>query len=144
MTSDVECVAYPDCPAGGTVELYRIVGGGHTWPGAIPVDGTRLGPTSATIDATGLVLAFLRRPSPGGVSATGSTGGELVVGIPGKELRRPAVVAVVLGRQEAPQPVVQPRRTDLVTRRGAGHLAGHLRFHLSIIGIAIDFVENDL
>ena len=54
----VERLAYPDCPAGGTVERYRVVDGGHTWPGAIPVNLARLGPTSATIDATGLMLVF--------------------------------------------------------------------------------------
>ena len=57
IAPDVERLAYP-CPAGGTVELYRVVDGGHTWPGAIPVNLARLGPTSATIDATGLMLAF--------------------------------------------------------------------------------------
>ncbi len=36
VADDVEHVTYPDCPPSGTVELYRVVGGGHTWPGAIP------------------------------------------------------------------------------------------------------------
>ena len=34
----IEHVVYPDCPAGGTVELYRVVDGGHTWPGAFPIN----------------------------------------------------------------------------------------------------------
>ncbi len=55
---DVQHVTYPHCPAHGTVELYRVVGGGHTWPGAIPVNFFRLGPTTGSIDATALMLRF--------------------------------------------------------------------------------------
>jgi len=55
---DVEHVVYQDCPAHGTVELYRVVGGGHTWPGAIAVNAARLGPTTSSIDATALMLEF--------------------------------------------------------------------------------------
>jgi polyhydroxybutyrate depolymerase len=33
LAEDVTVVEY-DCPAGAEVELYRIEGGGHTWPGA--------------------------------------------------------------------------------------------------------------
>jgi polyhydroxybutyrate depolymerase len=54
----IEHVVYPDCPTGGTVELYRVVDGGHTWPGAFPINFTRLGPTTSAIDATALMLAF--------------------------------------------------------------------------------------
>jgi polyhydroxybutyrate depolymerase len=56
VAGDVEHVTYPDCPPSGTVELYRVVGGGHTWPGAIPI--ARLGPTTSSIDASALMLAF--------------------------------------------------------------------------------------
>jgi polyhydroxybutyrate depolymerase len=56
VADDVEHVTYPDCPSSGMVELYRVVGGGHTWPGAIPIP--RLGPTSSSIDASALMLAF--------------------------------------------------------------------------------------
>ena len=31
--ADVTLIAYP-CPAHATVELYRVTGGGHTWPGS--------------------------------------------------------------------------------------------------------------
>ncbi len=55
---DVEHVVYPDCPASGAVALYRILGGGHTWPGSIAVNVDRLGPTTTSIDATALMLAF--------------------------------------------------------------------------------------
>jgi hypothetical protein len=50
------------------------------------------------------------------------------------------VLALVAGVQEASQPVVQSRRTGLVTGRGTGHLL----LHLSIIGIAGNFFETDV
>jgi polyhydroxybutyrate depolymerase len=46
--TDVRHRAYHGCTDGVTVQLYTIDGGGHTWPGATPVD--RLGPTTDTID----------------------------------------------------------------------------------------------
>lgn len=52
---DVTWHRYPDCDEGVSVELYTIIGGGHTWPGADII----LGPpeqTTATIDATELAL----------------------------------------------------------------------------------------
>jgi polyhydroxybutyrate depolymerase len=55
---DVEHVVYPGCPPSGAVELYRVLGGGHTWPGGIAVNADRLGPTTTSIDATALMLAF--------------------------------------------------------------------------------------
>jgi polyhydroxybutyrate depolymerase len=63
---DVELVSYTNCTAHGAVELYRVVGGGHTWPGAVAVNPERLGWTTSAIDATGLMLEFFaahpRRP----------------------------------------------------------------------------------
>ena len=67
------------------------------------------------------------------------TGGELV-GVVGQQLGGPAVLALVVGVQEAPQAVVEARRTDLVARLGPGHLL----FHRSIIGTAGDFFEADM
>jgi polyhydroxybutyrate depolymerase len=58
VADDVQHVTWPGCPANGTVALYRILGGGHTWPGAIPVSPDRLGATTPSIDATTLVLDF--------------------------------------------------------------------------------------
>jgi polyhydroxybutyrate depolymerase len=58
VASGVEHLVYPHCPAEGTVELYRVIGGGHTWPGAFPVNVARLGPTTSAIDATALMLEF--------------------------------------------------------------------------------------
>ncbi|GAA4569693.1 alpha/beta hydrolase family esterase [Planotetraspora kaengkrachanensis] len=49
------------CAGGSTVEAYVVEGGGHTWPGGIPL--ARLGKT-ARLDATGLILqAFTRYPA---------------------------------------------------------------------------------
>ena len=56
VAPDVDHVVSPGCPPSGAVELYRVVGGGHTWPGAVPVG--RLGPTTSSIDATALMLDF--------------------------------------------------------------------------------------
>jgi len=50
------------------------------------------------------------------------------------------VLALVLGVEEAPQAVVQTRRTDLVARLGTGQVL----FHLSIIGSAGNFFEADM
>ena len=46
----------------------------------------------------------------------------------------------VLGVEEAPQAVVQTRRTDFVARLGTGQVL----FHLSIIGSAGNFFEADM
>ncbi len=58
VADDVQRFVWPDCRATRAVELYRVVGGGHTWPGAPPVRADRLGPTTASIDATKLMLDF--------------------------------------------------------------------------------------
>ncbi len=58
VADDVQRFVWPDCPRDGAVQLYRIVGGGHTWPGGIPVGADRLGATTASIDATDLILDF--------------------------------------------------------------------------------------
>jgi len=58
VASDVEHVVYPDCPPSGAVELYRVIGGGHTWPGSFSFNPARLGPTTTSIDASALMLDF--------------------------------------------------------------------------------------
>jgi polyhydroxybutyrate depolymerase len=66
VADDVQRITYPNCPPNGTVELYRVIGGGHTWPGAIPVRADRLGATTESIDASALMLDFFAghpRPS---------------------------------------------------------------------------------
>jgi hypothetical protein len=67
-------------------------------------------------------------------------GGFVAVDLGRHQLRRPAVVAGVARCEEAAEAVVEARRTDLV----AGRSSGHLVFHLSIIGIASNFVETDV
>jgi polyhydroxybutyrate depolymerase len=54
---DVRLRSYVGCAGGVRVELYTVDGGGHTWPGAVPVD--RLGATTDTIDATKIVVDSL-------------------------------------------------------------------------------------
>ena len=54
---DVILRRYPACSAGVEVELYTVLGGGHTWPGAVHT----VGPpefTTQTISATDLALDF--------------------------------------------------------------------------------------
>jgi polyhydroxybutyrate depolymerase len=46
--------------AGSEVVLYTIRGGGHTWPGRIPL-GTYLGPSVTRISANELLWAFFQR-----------------------------------------------------------------------------------
>ncbi|MEU6727546.1 hypothetical protein ABZ917_27910 [Nonomuraea wenchangensis] len=53
---------WTSCPAGATVRLYTLDGGGHTWPGSVEVP--RLGATARNLDATALILdAFDRTPA---------------------------------------------------------------------------------
>jgi polyhydroxybutyrate depolymerase len=56
VTPHVQRTSYPGCTAGTNVELYTIIGGGHTWPGSI--DLAYLGATTHEINATDLILAF--------------------------------------------------------------------------------------
>lgn len=56
-------VAWDECEPGAAVELVRVEGGGHTWPGsafAFPPE-LRLGATSREVDATALLLEFFGR-----------------------------------------------------------------------------------
>lgn len=56
VTPHVQLTTYQGCASGTNVELYTIVGGGHTWPGSS--DLSFLGPTTHEINATDLILAF--------------------------------------------------------------------------------------
>lgn len=53
---DVVRRTFAGCRGGAAVELYTIEGGGHTWPGAVPI--AQLGRTTTSIDATAVLLAF--------------------------------------------------------------------------------------
>ena len=52
----------PDGPAAApAATLYRIVGGGHTWPGGAQYLPARIvGPVATGLDATGIMLDFVR------------------------------------------------------------------------------------
>ncbi len=64
---DTTAVRYR-CPRGADVELYRIDGAGHTWPGSATsamLEGV-IGRTTMDLDATGLILDFFDRHPLGG------------------------------------------------------------------------------
>lgn len=47
---EARCETYAGCAGGAAVTLCRVEGGGHTWPGGVPVPS--LGHTTADLDAT--------------------------------------------------------------------------------------------
>ena len=57
--SQVTRQIWPGCADGTAVVLYRIEGGGHSWPGAATDDGGGL--TTRQIQADSLILAFFAR-----------------------------------------------------------------------------------
>lgn len=52
---DTTCVEWPDCAQGAQAAVCTIEGGGHTWPGGVPIPA---GKTSTDIDATATMLDF--------------------------------------------------------------------------------------
>jgi polyhydroxybutyrate depolymerase len=63
LGSQVTRRRWPGCGAGTDVVLYRIEGGGHTWPGAVIDDGGGL--TTHQIGASRLIVAFFdQHPAP--------------------------------------------------------------------------------
>jgi polyhydroxybutyrate depolymerase len=56
LGTEVERRTWSGCTATSNVVLYSIDGGGHTWPGSIPV--ARLGMTTQQIDASATIWAF--------------------------------------------------------------------------------------
>ncbi|HEV8125017.1 MAG TPA: PHB depolymerase family esterase [Gemmatimonadales bacterium] len=60
VAADVTRLAYPNCADDAAVVLYRVQGGGHTWPGGGSMPEWFAGPTSQSIDATGLMWEFFR------------------------------------------------------------------------------------
>ena len=60
---EIETSAYTGCRNGADVVLHSIIGGGHTWPGAIGLPG--LGRTTQDIDATQAMWDFfVAHPKP--------------------------------------------------------------------------------
>lgn len=60
VAPDVTMTRYP-CPTGVGVELYRVDGGGHTWPGSTGPQGpeTLVGATTTNISATRRAWSFM-------------------------------------------------------------------------------------
>ena len=58
----VTAYAYPGCSRGVRVVLYRIEGGGHTWPGGRQyLREERVGKTSRDINACDEIWAFFQQ-----------------------------------------------------------------------------------
>ena len=75
------------------------------------------------------------------VRVGGSAGGGRFARVRGQQLGCPPVVAVVAGRQEAPQLVMEPGGAGLVTR-SRSHC--HLIVHVTSIGNRAQFFEADV
>ncbi len=60
VATDVTRIEYPVCGGDAAVVLYRIEGGGHSWPGGKPLPEWFVGPTSNGVDATGEMWRFFR------------------------------------------------------------------------------------
>jgi polyhydroxybutyrate depolymerase len=61
VAADVVRIEYPKCDGNAAVVLYRIEGGGHTWPGGGPLPKWFTGRTSRSIDATAVMWQFFRK-----------------------------------------------------------------------------------
>lgn len=61
VAPDIMRIEYPNCANGAGVLLYRIDGGGHTWPGGDPLPEWFVGRTTQSISATDLMWEFFRR-----------------------------------------------------------------------------------
>ena len=58
VAKDVALISYA-CPNGNAVELYRIRGGGHTWPGSVLASKAKdLGETTMAISADKIIWTF--------------------------------------------------------------------------------------
>jgi polyhydroxybutyrate depolymerase len=64
LGSEVTHQVWPGCAAGTAVELYRIEGGGHTWPGADATKG-EAGLTTEQVQADQVIVDFFdQHPAP--------------------------------------------------------------------------------
>jgi len=61
IAADVVRLEYPGCAETAAVVLYRIEGGGHSWPGGGPVPAWLVGRTSHSVEATNVMWEFFRR-----------------------------------------------------------------------------------
>ena len=62
VASDVTRIAYAGCRRGADVQLYRVRGGGHTWPGSTFSQqiASLVGPTTMNVDANEVMWRFFR------------------------------------------------------------------------------------
>jgi len=60
IATDVTRIEYPNCVGAAAVVLYRVEGGGHTWPGGKPMPEWFVGRTSNGVDATAVMWQFFR------------------------------------------------------------------------------------
>jgi polyhydroxybutyrate depolymerase len=58
LSSEVTRRTWSGCAAGGAAIFYMIIGGGHTWPGSIPI--ASLGMTTNQIDASATIWKFFQ------------------------------------------------------------------------------------
>jgi polyhydroxybutyrate depolymerase len=60
VSAEVDRLGYVHCPSNGQVDLYRVNGGGHAWPGSAFSQSIEpiIGHTTMTIDATDLIWQF--------------------------------------------------------------------------------------
>lgn len=60
VAADVTRLEYTNCNDDAAVVLYTIKGGGHTWPGGMPLPEWFVGKTTRSIDASSRMWAFFR------------------------------------------------------------------------------------
>ena len=60
VAADVTRLEYTNCADDAAVVLYRVQGGGHSWPGGKPLPEWLVGSTSNGVDATSQMWAFFR------------------------------------------------------------------------------------
>jgi polyhydroxybutyrate depolymerase len=58
VTASVRRLAYTNCAENADVILYTVEGGGHSWPGGMPLPEWIVGRTTREINATKLIWEF--------------------------------------------------------------------------------------
>jgi len=58
--ADVTRIEYPNCATHSAVVLYRVEGGGHTWPGGARMPEWFAGTTTNSVSASGAMWEFFR------------------------------------------------------------------------------------
>lgn len=118
VSTQVDKITYDTCGGGATVELYRVNGGGHTWPDAPDVPS--LGKTTHEINATNFIWTFFQA-HPLGPPKAAAVGG--VAGLP--EVAASPVEAV--GGSRSHKGFVIGAASGLATAGGLGGAAWWLR-----------------